>query len=218
MFKGYRDAIDTAEEVEVEINTRFDGLKEAHSISQQKMMEAESKKMRGGQQLKDYNPTEFANEMTRMKHEFDQIEKDEQAELDEAKATLDSSLSELMGNTNTVTEMYKIISGCSNNGHRWICRVWFTLVPVEQFNCVPGDPIRIEWVDMARSGSNDKTANITSTKSRTGPGIAGLDMPQFVNNAQVRGHNGFYQVNNWGTTSSQKTWWINWVNENRPIP
>ena len=225
MFEGYRDAIDTAEEVEEEINTRFDGLKEAHSLSQQKMMEAEAKKMRGGQQLKDYNPTEFANEITRMKHEFDQIEKDEQAELDEAKANLDKSLSELMGTSLPFTEMYKVI-GCDvgTNYNRWICRVWFTLVPIKQFKCVPGDPIRVEWVDMMRDntsnkkGLNDNTSHITSTSSRTGCGITGLNIPNFVNENQLNSKNNFYNVDSWGETSNQKSWWIAWVNENRPIP
>ena len=92
MFDEYQIAIENAQQKEDEIVDEYNNKKEAHSLAQQKMMEQEAKSMRSGQALKDYNPTAFVNELTRMKHEFDALEQDEKTELNEVKRELDTEL------------------------------------------------------------------------------------------------------------------------------
>ena len=218
MFDEYQIAIENAQQKEDEIVDEYNNKKEAHSLAQQKMMEQEAKSMRSGQALKDYNPTAFVNELTRMKHEFDALEQDEQTELTEVKRELDTELYKLTDFP--VTEICKYI-GCdtsSPGNYKYVCRVWFTLVSVPEFSCVPGDPIRVEWVDMTHQDMDRTKKGITYSSTRTGPGLEGLNVPNFHTFASPISVNNFYPINNWGQTSNVKTWWINWVKANRPIP
>ena len=218
MFDEYQIAIENAQHKEDEIVDEYNNKKEAHSLAQQKMMEQEAKSMRSGQALKDYNPTAFVNELTRMKHEFDALEQDEKTELNEVKRELDTELLKLIDFP--VTEICKYI-GCMSanaNEHRYACRVWFTLVSVPEFSCVPGDPIRVEWVDMASQTIDSYKNSITKSSKRTGPGLTGLLIPQFNNVASITGRNNFYPITQWSENSRERSWWINWVKANRPIP
>ena len=218
MFDDYQIAIENAQQKEDEIVDEYNNKKEAHSLAQQKMMEQEAKSMRSGQALKDYNPTAFVNELTRMKHEFDALEQDEQTELNEVKRELDTELHKLTDFP--VTEICKYI-GCVTanvNENRYACRVWFTLVSVPEFSCVPGDPIRVEWVDMAQQHIDRTKNSITCSSKRTGSGLTGLNIPNFNNPASITSVNNFYPITQWGENSNQKTYWINWVKVNRPIP
>ena len=68
--------------------------------------------------------------MTELRHKFDRLN----AELSQAKENikkgLHDSLKELIPMSEPkVTEMYKIISCCHNNAN-YLCRVWFTSVPI----------------------------------------------------------------------------------------
>jgi hypothetical protein len=218
MFDDYQIAIENAQQKEDEIVDEYNNKKEAHSLAQQKMMEQEAKSMRSGQALKDYNPTAFVNELTRMKHEFDALEQDEQTELNEVKRELDTELHKLTDFP--VTEICKYI-GCdtsSPGNYKYVCRVWFTLISVPEFSCVPGDPIRVEWIDMTQQHVDRTKNSITYSSKRTSPGLKGLFIPNFNNTASITSVNNFYPINQWGETSSQTTYWINWVKVNRPIP
>ena len=218
MFDEYQIAIENAQQKEDEIVDEYNNKKEAHSLAQQKMMDQESKTMRSGQALKDYNPTAFVNELTRMKHEFDRLEKDEKTELNEVKRELDSELHRLTDFP--VTELCKDIGCITNNVNEYpyVCRVWFTLISVPEFSCVPGDPIRVEWINIANAHMDRTKDGIHACSKRTAPGLEGLHIPHFTNPASITAKNEFYSINNWGENSSQKNWWINWVKVNRPIP
>jgi len=112
--------------------------------------------------------------------------------------------------------MYKVI-GADPHNQAYICRVWFTLVPMEQWNCVPGDPIRIEWVHVGGTQRpDDKTYHISATAKRKGAGAMSLRIPQFDSAGRVVGHSNFYNINQWGEKSNQRTWWEQWLQTNRP--
>ena len=219
MFNKYQIAIENAQKREQDIVNDYSNQREAHSLQQQKIMDQEATNMRSGQSLKDYNPTVFVNELTRMKHEFDALGKDEQKDLNEVKQELDGELHKLTDFP--IKEICKYI-GCdtntSANNYRYMCRVWFTLVSIPEFSCVPGDPIRVEWVDMVQQHVDRRNNGITCSAKRTGPGLEGLKIPNFHSAASPTSVNNFYPIDNWGTTSNVKNWWIDWVKVNRPMP
>ena len=64
---------------------------------------------------------------------------------------------------------------------------------------------------------NDLNRTILNKVDRTGPGEEGLYIPEFISSGRVISNN-LYPINNWGNNSTQKQRWLNWVEENRPIP
>ena len=116
-----------------------------------------------------------------------------------------------------IKEIYKDILSTSNEW--WVCRVWFTLVEIKEFNVKPGDPIRVKWFDMSQNRNkalNSYTYN--SSSERVSTNEQELQIPHFQNDFSVSNSNGLYNINNWGNTSAQKTRWEKWINDNRPIP
>ena len=98
--------------------------------------------------------------------------------------------------------------------------MWFTLITQRKpHNLKPGDPIRIEWVNMSYSlaRSNDRSDHITATSARHAAGPEGIKIPQFDTAGKVTNSNSFYPVTQWGNSSSQRTWWENWLAQNKPI-
>ena len=214
MFSNYNSALTIAIESEKTKNEEFDTLKEALTIKIKTKMEEECKHIQRNSKLKDYSPIKHYNEMTELRHQFDKINTDLETEMDGIKTILHDSLLKLINPKPVVTELYKIIGGSSG----WICRVWFTLVPIKEFECVPGDPIRVEWLNIQnQSRMDDKTSCISGQNSRNGKGQDGLQMPQFSSNGVVTSNSCLYNYANWGQGSQQQNWWNEWVQANRPI-
>ena len=76
---------------------------------------------------------EHHNVITQHAHELNQIKLDKDSKI-AIKKTLDLALYKLVEKPKEekVTEMYKIIGSARQNGDHYICRVWFTLVPIEK--------------------------------------------------------------------------------------
>lgn len=222
MFQQYHDAVTHAQTSETAKNKEYDNKREALTIEIKNKMEEECKKIQSNKKFKDYSPIEHYNEMTQLRHNFDNLNAELTQAKEDIKKTLHESLKELIPEdkpTLPVTEIYKVIGLCYNNAS-YMCRVWFTLVPIEQYECVPGDPIRVEWIQMNTNNytrNNDKTDGISNNHRRNGKGINGLNIPQFQNSGQIIGANNLYPISQWGENSSQVTWWKNWIQANRPI-
>jgi len=212
MFSQYRSALEVAEAQEEQINSECDAKREALALKMQEKMKKEASRISKDQQLKDYNPIEFANTITKMKLKHDELVKEENDALEIVKKTLDSELAKV--STPLVTEMYKIISSSQNN-QSYLFRVWFTLVPVPEFECVPGDPIKVEWVTPHTRRDND-IQSVSNSASRTGPGYEGLQICNFQQKSFATGGNSFYNYSS--QPDQQKQWWREWIEENRPIP
>ena len=220
MFSEYREVLENAEEMEQATIEAFDSKREENVIEIQTKMKEEALNISKNQHLKNYNPIEYYNSITTLKHQHDKLIQDEKEKLQKLREVTDLSLFEVMNINPPISEIYKVIScDISNaNNYRYICRVWFTLVEIDEFKCKPGDPIRIEWIDTMHNNIDTNNGGINAVEKRTAPGLDGLKIPNFVNISQVNSRNQFYSVNNWGETSNQKKWWIEWVEANRPIP
>lgn len=222
MFQQYHDAVIHAQASETAKNEEYDNLREALTIEIKTKMEEECKNIQSNKYFKDYSPIEHYNEMTQLRHKFDKLNAEITQAKKDIKKTLHESLKELIPvekPTLPVTEMYKVIGLCYTNTN-FMCRVWFTLVPIEQYECVPGDPIRVEWLEMNTNNytrNNDNTEGISISTKRNGKGINGLHIPQFQNPGQIIGANYLHPINTWGENSNQVTWWKNWVQANRPM-
>jgi hypothetical protein len=236
MFSEYLEEVKSSIEISEEKISEYDRKKEELALNVKEKINIESETITKSSELKNYSPIKHHNEMTALIHQYERMKKEEIAELEKIKDELHKKLIGIMKlpepcvitKTKTsikirtqlpVTEMYKII-GQSSQNNNILCRVWFTLTEIKKWNCSPGDPIKIEWVNINHSSSrnNDTTDNINAKTERKGPGVEGLDIPQFDTNGRVTGANSFYPVTKWGQTSPQRTWWENWVSTNRPIP
>ena len=216
MFTNYKSAVDEAVRSEKTKNEEFDTMKEALTIKIKTKMEEECKNIQRNSKLKDYSPIKHYNEMTELRHQFDKINTDLETEMNGIKTILHNSLVSLINPKSVVTEMYKIIGGVGGS----ICRVWFTLIPIEEFECFPGDPVRVEWLNINGQRNNDKTDLVGSSHTRNGKGTNGLQIPQFSGPGQLSNDNCLYAYNNWGQRvggTSQSTWWDQWVKANRPV-
>lgn len=222
MFQEYRNVIELAQEHESKIKMKFNKQRESNTIEIQEKMRQEADSISKNQHLKDYNPMEYYNSITTLKHKYDQIIESERTKLENLQKQTDELLQEKMKYKPKleITEICKLIGTSSENTnyYRYICRVWFTLIPIEEFDCKPGDPIRVEWVDMVDNNLNDKKRDTNEKSIRNGKGITGLNIPHFVNTSQLSNVNQLFSPDNWGSNSNQKTLWLNWVRHNRPIP
>ena len=219
MFQEYLDLVTKSNAEVVEVEKETDKSREELTIKVQKQMEEELEKIKSGDSLKNYSVVSHHNVMTQHAHELGQIQSSKASRIVEIKKILDLALYELVEKpkeAHKVTEMYKVISGAQNN-QSYVCRVWFTLVPIEKWECKPGDPIRVEWVQMNTQRNTD-SQGVCATAQRTGKGETGLQIPHFNSAGQVTKCNVFYNIDNWGPSSNQKTCWLEWVKANRPIP
>jgi len=220
MFQRYREILKNALKVESIIKDKYDSLREKNVIEIQSKMREEALNISKNQHIKDYNPIQYYNSITILKHKHDEILKNEKEEYNDLREETDKLLFEVMNIKYPVTKIYKIIScDMSANVYNRVCRVWFTLVPIDnnKFKCNAGDPIEIEWINLSKCENNDDLRSNDNKTIRTSEGINGLKIPEFVNNYHVK-HNNFYDINNWGENSNQKTWWLQWLKINRPIP
>lgn len=214
MFEQYSQLIEESKIKELEIIKKYDSLKEELSLNFKRDIANELQKIEKIL-LKEYSPVQYYNSLTVIVNKHNNLEKEKEKEIKENKENLDKELSKLLEckEKTKVTEMYKIISTASDN-NAYICRVWFTLIPIEKYNCIPGDPIRIEWVHVITQRVNDNDRSVVV--ERNGPGLTGLNMPHFNVAGKVTHVNQTYNVNNWGENSQQKTWWKEWLKQNRP--
>lgn len=220
MFQEHLALITKSNTEVTEVESTYDDKKVELTIKVQKLIEKELTKIKSEDTLKNYSPIEHHNLMTQYVREFKQLESEKKSKIAEIKKTLDLALYELVGKPEVkppITEMYKVISSANDNAN-YACRVWFTLVPIKEWECKPGDIIRIEWFNSNSNRLNDTQSGITSTYKRTGKGESGIKIPQFINQGRITNINTFYQINIWGAQSSQRNWWLEWVKINRPIP
>ncbi len=157
MFQEYLDLVTKSREEVVEVEKDTDKSREALSIKVQKQMEEELEKIKSEDSLKNYSVVSHHNVMTQHAHELTQIQSSKASRIAAIKKELDLALYELVEKPKEVpkiTEMYKIISNAQNN-QSYVCRVWFTLVLIEKWECKPGDPIRVEWVQVGINRAND---------------------------------------------------------------
>ena len=213
MFSAYRKALDEADNQEARITAEYEIKREALTLKIQEKMKKEtsriSKKLHHN---KDYNPVAFANSITKMKHQHDEIVSEEKDALGVVKTTLDNDLSRVSDWVPPVTELYKIISCSDEPIHScWVLLVWFTLVPIPEFDCVPGDPIRVEW-----RNTNNKRKYKQYIETRTSSKLKGLKIPMFSGPGQCTMAGQFYDYVK--LKNEQKKWWREWIEENRPIP
>ena len=217
MFSEYSKLIRDAMSKESQIKTSFDSKREHNTIMIQKKLKEETDNISRNQQLKDYNPVQYYNQLTILKHKHEEIVTEENTELDKLKKSIDEKMIQTMKHKPTlpITEIYKIIAGDQSNP-RYVCRVYFTLI--QTTHAKPGDPIRVEWVDLLSGEINDDKRHKNAHHARTATGIQGLNMPQFNGQTNLTSCNSLFSPEQWGTNSSQKQWWINWIKQNRPIP
>ena len=207
MFQEYLANVQQAIEDHQKQVEKYQKEKEKLSLEVKKNLEIETNKF-NSVVLKDYSLVNHHNSITKLLHQFEKNDQDLEKHLQSIKEGLDKKLSNIINFNSGVKEMYKIISACSNN-QGYFCRVWFTLVEIEQWKCVPGDPIRIEWVFINPGGArpDDKKTGISATSQRNSAGEKGLNIPQFDTTGRVTSLNNFYPIDNWGANSNQKKWW-----------
>lgn len=214
MFKQYNDLVKKAHEAEKLVNKKYDDKKTQLSIKIRNKLQDEIQNINRKTLLKNYCPIQYTNEMTLLSEQFSNITKEYNNELFQIKNRLNRDLMNIMelpkSSSNYPTELYKII----NHNDSFICKVYFTLVPLPEFDCKEGDPIRLEWVVYSL---NKNTENITATTERTAQGWPGLKMPQFINNYQIIYPNNFCDFYQFGSNSLQQKWWMEWVSKNRPM-
>lgn len=216
MFEEYSQLVQDAKEIEQSINSKYDKRREELASNFKKETDSEVIEIEKTL-LKDYSPVKFYNSLTVIVNEYKKLDDKREEELKKNKQELDMKLSKITETKSDVCEMYKIISMSSQNKDHF-CRVWFTLVPIEKWNCVPGDPVRVEWLHIPHNSQrmDDRTNNVTHTTHREGPGLDGLKIPNFDADGRVTNAGQTFPVKNWGVNSNQKTWWENWVKQNRP--
>ena len=219
MFSQYSKLNHHAISKESQIKTSFDSKREHNTIMIQKKLKEETDNISRNQQLKDYNPVQYYNQLTILKHKHEEIITEENTELDKLQKSIDEKMIQTMKHKPTlpiqITEISRIIA--ADNSHpRYVCRVYFTLI--QTTHAKPGDPIRVEWVDLLSNEINDDKRQKYACHIRTAPGINGLQIPQFSSPGQITSYNSVYNPDIWGPNSQQKQWWINWIKQNRPIP
>lgn len=216
MFDLYLQYAQEAKEKEQEIIIKYDKLKEELVTNLKQGTIAEMEEIEKTL-MKEYSPIKFHNMLTSVVNKHKNLDTNKEQELKKNKEDLDKKLAEIIETVSPITEMYKII-GMSNQNNNYLCRVWFTLVPIEKWKCVPGDPIRVEWLHIPYNVQrlDDKTTCVNHKQERTGPGPNGLCIPQFDAQGRVTSANATYPITKWGANSNQVKWWDEWIAKNRP--
>ena len=212
MFQELLTLVNSAIEMENNVKTRFNEQKTALSLDIKSKIEDESRRMTESVSLQDYSPIKHLNEMTELTERFKKMNTIEQQELELLNGSVKESLINSM-NLNVPKEIYKIM-GYNGVDDLWICRVWFTLIPILEYDCIPGDPIRVEWIQI--SDEFDEESPPWTKSIRNGPGLDNLMVPHMENEYLTIESNKLYPINHWGEDSNQKLWWLNWIANNRP--
>ena len=214
MFKHYQSITQQASDNEKLIITEFSEKRENKALEIKESLETESSKIIKGQVLKDYNPIEINNKITQLNAEYTQIIIDEQQMLEQLKIDINKKLVALMpwDVILPVTEISKIINKC-NGTNPHICRVWFTLIPIENTHA-RGDVVRVEWLLINGTARNsDTNCSIVNTAHLTNNDITCRIFPE---NGCVSNAPHFISDGSQRNDESNK-FWREWVMENRPI-
>lgn len=221
MFQSYRTIIKDATQSEVEITKKYNQQKEQIALEVKEALETESKKITQGDLLKSYNPVEISNQITTLQHKHQNCITEENIELNKIHEETDNKLfNEMKYKIKLpVTEIYKDIY-CSDNGNCWVCRVWFTLVENENLNLKPGEPFKAAWFDINPNRSQPKSdvMSYSGDSERSTTDKNELKIPEFSNQFSLINPTILFPINHWGEESNQRTWWLDWVKRNRPIP
>jgi len=228
MFNSLSNAIDNASKEIDAIKNNYIEKRQNIAVNVQKEMEEELHRLKTQVALKDYSPIEHHNKIVSFNSEYDSINVAENCQYEEVKNKLFEQLLTLM-DVNTVynpkpypvTEMYKIISSWGHDKGNYVCRVWFTLIPIKKWNCIPGDPIRVEWKlnhGYLREDDNEVDVKYDVVSERTSEGIKGLKIPEMANNGQVTQPCKFFDLDDFdGEQDERVKRWKQWVETNRPI-
>lgn len=224
MFSEYFAEVQTAIDNADRKISEYGKIRERLALDVKAKIETESESITKSSELKNYSPIQHHNEMTVLIHSFEKLKDEEASELNKIKELLHANLIKIMkipepkSPVPPITEMYKII-GQSSENNDYICRVWFTLIHIPKWSCIPGDPIRVEWVHLKHNAcrKNDLINTVTTKSERTGKGPDGLKIPYFEQEGIVTTANDFYSINAWGSPSNERTWWEQWVATNRPL-
>ena len=226
MFKQYKNLIDNSIHNEDSCNKEFHTKKTKLTLEMKQILLNEIEFIDSKQLLKDYSPIQHTNKITELNNKFSNLILENQTELEEIKINLNKDLLNIMKITQPIpknypTELYKIINSCitkSKGSNSYVCRVYFTLIPIKEFDCKPGDPIRIEFIKFSGCNRfNDKSDGLTIKTERFAQGISGIKMPQFINTGSIIHSNSFYDFNHFGHDSDEQNWWLNWIKQNRPM-
>lgn len=236
MFDEYQQILDEAKAREQAIETEHDKTLEENALEIQKRMSDEVAKMSKDVLLKNYNPVEYYNEITKLKHAYDKLVKEKESEIEALKREVDSKLLSLtrFNPTSHVKEFYKIIPNCSNVGY--FVRVWFSLISFKCDNgmvCNPGDAIRIERT------TNDKNVKVVESRSCFPNTYWVFYIPNFEHSTYVNPSSSLIELRVSADINKLKfdtepescfdkadrlklieqySWWLEWVKANRPIP
>ena len=205
MFDEYQRVLDEAKAAEITLHAKQNSKIEQNTIEIQTQMSAEVEKMSKNILLVNYNPVEYYNKITILKHTYDRLVQEKEKELQVLKKKFDSRMESLMciSITNHVTEMYKIIGNNSQNCY--VTKVYFTLIKTAYEK--PGDPIRIEIINMQGLQMIATYKTVKGQFER---------IPQFPNSTSIAPGDNMYTMPS--APSQQKKWWLEWVKANRPIP
>ena len=152
MFEEYQNAVTKAVSDSSKSKNDFTNKRESLTIEIKNTLANECDSIEDTT-LADYNPLKIHNEITKLKHQFNQLFVDEEEAQKKIKETLDTTLQNIMKiKLNIKTHYVYVIAG----GHYdTLCIVWFTLtgfVPKHyKGNYHPGDPIAISFVPQEES-------------------------------------------------------------------
>lgn len=221
MFKQYKNLVDSSLDKEKNTIKKYESQKNTLALEIKQTLLNEVENMNSKTLLKDYSPIQHSNTMTELNQKFSDLLSKEKNDLEKIKIKLNEDLIGIMEDTghpkNYPTELYKVINSARESPYD-LCRVYFTLVPLKQWDCKPGDPIAVEWVSL--NGVNrftDKKDSVNCRAERTAQGWTGLKMPNFCHNGSLTNNNRLFDFNHWGTKGNQQKWWMDWVKENRPM-
>jgi hypothetical protein len=221
MFISHSNILNEATKKENEIIEQFKTKKEAKALEIKKTLYSESERISQDQTLKDYNPSDIHNKISSLNIQHKNIISEENVELTKLKKETEEELIKIMNykpkKEIPIKEIYKDIF--SNQNEWWACRVWFTLVEIQNLNIKPGDPIRIKWFDISANRNKALNSYTYGTSSeRVSTNEQELQMPNLTNNFNTSSSNCLYNQSHWGANSNQLKRWNNWIQSNRPIP
>lgn len=219
MFQSYKTIINDASQSELNLIEKYDHQKEKNALEIKNVLDIESKKIIEGQTLKTYNPIEINNKITSLHHQHQNIINEQTKALEDLQINTENKLFDEMKHKPNlpITSIYKDIYS-HNNGNCWVCRVWFSLVENTSLNLKPGDPIKVSWFDInANRNLFEKNMKYQASSERKTNDANELKIPCFQNQFGLNNENNLYPIDKWGINSNQKTWWLEWVKNNRPI-
>ena len=223
MFKNHESIIKDTLQLEIEIINKYDQQKEKTSLDIKEALDTESKKIIQDQTLKTYDPVEICNKISGFNIQYQNIITQQKIDLEKLQIETEKKLLKEMKHIPElpITEIYKDIIClpmiCRNEEQCLVCRVWFTLIKNVELKLNPGDPFRVAWYDIGSKKKYIQESLISKTSN-----TYELKIPYLDKNLDIMFDNDspgcyLFPINHWGESSTQKTVWLKWVKENRPI-